>query len=163
MSGDVVQSGLTAQQAIYVAVVASTGDEKLAAEQAGYSEVRSAVWRLSRDPRIKDAIRQAIQAKLDTGASALAVRVLVRVLEDDDANPMAHVAAAKAVLDRGGFAAKLGDGAAPDPSAMSSDQLREMAQRLEDELANRARPAVISGDSAPSAPADDGQSLDLLG
>jgi hypothetical protein len=111
---------------------------RAAPSQSGYD--------LLRHPRVVAALREETTRKLIVESAPLALRVLHRVLNDDSAPPNARVAAAKTILDRAGYAtpAKADKPGEKPLAEQGAGELRDMVERLEQELAGRAKDVTPS-------------------
>ncbi|MBB4017594.1 phage terminase small subunit [Chelatococcus caeni] len=155
---------MTEKQRIFVERVGAGDTPQAAAKMAGYSSHQQEGWRNLQSPVVQIALRQEMQRRLAV-AAPLALKVLVDILESPKAQHRDKVAAAKTVLDRAGFIAP----AATKPTnsddkplhEASTAELRERAERLARELAERATP-VLEGVSVPVSPTDDDQVIDML-
>jgi hypothetical protein len=117
-----------------------------AATLSGYAVPAAESWRLMRHAGVIAAIREETTRRLVTESAPLALRVLHEVLGDSAAPANARVAAAKTLLDRGGYVAQ-SQSPKPDGASIAEKDTRElhdMIARLESELADRARPVTVS-------------------
>jgi hypothetical protein len=116
-----------------------------AAALAGYKDTGSG-YRAAARPGVKAAIVQEVARLLAVEGAPLALSVLVETCRDQAAPARVRVDAAKTILDRAGIAARQ----APEPGAkplsdMGTGELRALVERLEGELAGRARPVIAPG------------------
>ena len=148
------------RQRAFVAAILDGKDPRSAARDVGYSE--SSGYRLTTTPKIQAALRAELVRRMATEGLPLAYSVLVQILRDENAPARVRVDAAKTVLDRGGMPAQRAIAAKETGekslSEMTTDELRNMVDKLESALSERAKPI----DSDRSArPADD-QAPDFL-
>jgi phage terminase small subunit len=148
---------LTEKQVRFVEAYVNGRNITDSAIDAGYSEstasqIGSALLRI---PHVQAAIQAGVRHALALDAP-LARRVLVDLAQDVEMHPKIRLDAAKTLLDRAGHVA-------PRPTTdkstehqalheMSIDQLRALADKLETELADRAKPvdsAQIDAEPAP--------------
>ena len=105
-------------------------------------------------PAILATIQIAVARHLAVGAGA-AVRVLQTFLVDETVDKRLRVVCAKTLLDRAGHiapkAVAAGQGGEIPLNEMSMTDLRALADKLEGELATRAKP-VSSANAAPDKP-----------
>jgi hypothetical protein len=137
-----------------------SGDPRIAAERAGYVDPEVSGYRVAALPAVREAIREGMACLLETRAAPIALKALLEIVGDPLAGAQTRVAAAKTLLDRGGFAPKTDNGATLDAASMSSEQLRGLANGLEAELAKRAE---VLPDSAPKRPVIDVDVAEMLG
>lgn len=116
-----------------------------AAAAAGITE--SVACRAMQSPRFQHAMREAISAKLISEGAPTAYVFLQKVVAGTDSVPAdtrTKVAAAKILLQAAGFVApKPADAPnsqAPEPAAMTTDELRKFVAAGERELSERAQP-----------------------
>jgi hypothetical protein len=124
-----------------------------AARLAGFAEAsRGAVYSLLRAPRVLAAIHTEVRRKL-VAVAPIALAVIERLVKDDTTPPKIRLDAAKTLLDRAGHIAPraIVDKATHELSLheLSIGELRQLADRLEGELAGRAKD--ISGANAAPA------------
>lgn len=149
-----LSSELTLSQATFCDLVASGVDKDEAAERAGYGigNPRAEASRLLQQPMILATIQIAVARQLSVGAGA-AVKVLQDFLVDEKVDKRLRVVCAKTLLDRAGHIAPKavapGAAGAVPLNEMSMADLRALADKLEGELATRAKP-VSSAKPAPS-------------
>jgi hypothetical protein len=144
---------LTLQQRAFVDYVSEGFEISRAVELAGYSDIRpdSEAWRLMRQPAIIAAIHLETARKLAL-AAPVALKALIEFAGDAAIDKRIRLAAAKTLLDRAGHIAP--KALAPSKAGekplneLSTGELRELADKLERELSDRAKP-VISADPAP--------------
>lgn len=134
----------TLSQKVFVEEIAAGADKNAAALKAGYSDARpdSEAWRLLQQPAILAAIQMAVSRRLAAGAGA-AVRVLQDFLVDETLDKRLRVVCAKTLLDRAGHiapkAAAAASGSSVPLNEMSMTDLRALADKLEGEIAGRAK------------------------
>lgn len=137
------------------------GDTILAiADDYGLSDVT--LYHNTNGPEFAAALAKATSRAILDGAPA-AVRLLRRYVEDETIAPRVRLEAARTLLDRAGFAARVAEpGQSPgDAKAlqdMSRDELLATLDKAESELANRA----VAVDSAPDSAPVDAKAADLL-
>jgi phage terminase small subunit len=154
---------LTDLQAAFVANYVETGDSHKAALQAGYAPAtaRTAGTEILRVPHVAQAVARAVAQRLAMSAP-MALAVIEELSSNADISPKVRLDASKALLDRAGFvpprAAANNVGKIDTPlHEMSVDELKTLAARLENELAERA--TDVSGATLVPEPA----AADLLG
>lgn len=147
---------LTAMQAEFVRNVSSGLEPSQAVMLSGYSSanVHSRAHDLLRAPHVRAAIHTEIRNKLVAGAP-VALAVIERLIKDDTTPPKIRLDAAKTLLDSAGHIAPraIMDKATHELALheMTIDDLRQLAERLEGEIAGRARD--VGGASAAPAEA----------
>lgn len=89
----------------YTSEPGALGNASAAARAAGYSEKTARVigWQLLATPHVREAINEANRDQLSGRIATKAVALLERVIDDESVPMRDRVAAAKTVLDRGGF------------------------------------------------------------
>lgn len=159
-----VEKSLTPQERAFVAWYVELGDPYAAAVEAGYSG-KSVKWRaevatLTRQPTILAAIQVAIGRQLISD-SAVARRVAMQILTDEAVTPKVRSDLAIKILRLGGHVEpkqEAKDNTADKSLAeLSMSELRERAEALERELAERARPVISA-----VASASDAQAIDII-
>jgi phage terminase small subunit len=147
---------LTNRQSEFVAAFVESGDAHQAALSAGYAAAtaRTAGTDILGVRHIAQAVAVAVRERL-VASAPMALRVIEMLMNNDTISPKVRLDAAKALLDRAGFVAprprneaQTGDKALHE---MSFDELREMAAKLEDEIAGRAKEVSDS----PAEPVED--------
>ena len=152
---------LTDKQADFVRFHGQGMNGTQAAIACGFpkSSASQRAYELLHTPHVLAAISTAARRRLISDAPT-SIRVL-QYLRDNATSEKVRVEAARTLLDRAGLIAPRA--AAPDTSRevslheMSLADLRELAEKLESELAGRARDV-----GAPLAPAVESQPLDAL-
>jgi hypothetical protein len=141
---------LTDLQAAFVANYVETGDAHQSALLAGYSSsvARTAGTDILRLPHVAQAVALAVQRRLAASAP-MALAVIEELSSNADISPKVRLDASKALLDRAGFvpprAAVSNVGKVDTPlHEMSVDELKTLAARLENELAERATDVSIA-------------------
>lgn len=144
-------------------VTQGRGDYVAAALEAGYSESvakRTQYW-VTRSPQILAAIHLEVAKRLQD-AAPIALKVLTDLAKDDKTPQKLRLEASKAILDRAGHIAPraraLGDAGQKTLGEMSLDELKATQERLNSELAARAKPV-----NAPPVTLDSTQDIDLIG
>lgn len=129
----------TELQARVARAVVETGTLTAAAAKSGVA--LSYCCKLMQDPAVQAAVHAEMRRRLAT-AAPVALTVLITIVRDEAANPRVRVDAAKAILDRAGFGPPkvAAAGAEKALNEMTTGELRELADRLERELADRAKP-----------------------
>jgi len=146
----------TDKQAAFVENIVAGLDKRKAVLAAGYSEnsAESALFQLLRQPLIMAAIQVGIAKRLAMGAP-LALNVMLDLVSDPSMHPKLRLDAAKTILDRAGHIAPkavAANQAGDVPlNEMSMTDLRALADKLEGEIAGRAK-AVSSARAAPAKP-----------
>jgi phage terminase small subunit len=147
---------LTERQSNFVASFVESGDAHNAALEAGYSPAtaRTAGTEILCVPHVAQAVARAVAQRL-----AMSVPMALAVIEELSSNknisPKVRLDASKAILDRAGFvppraAANRIDEPEKSLHEMSLDELKALANRLDDELAGRA----IDVSDATAVPVD---------
>ncbi len=151
--GTALATTLTTQERAFVRGLIAGRDKNDAARDAGYgpNHIEQIVWTLLQRPQILVAVQMGVARALALG-SGVALRVLREVLEDDTVDKRLRVVCAKTLLDRAGHIAPkaAAPGAAGDVplNEMSMGDLRALADKLEGEIAGRAK-EVSSAKPAP--------------
>lgn len=146
--------GLTEMQAAFVRHVSEGVEPNQAVTLAGYgtSNIYSRAHELLRAPHVLAAIHSEVRRKLVAGAP-IALSVIERLVKDDTTPPKIRLDAAKTLLDRAGHIAPraIVDKATHELALheLSLGELRQLADKLEDELSGRAR--NVSGPNAAPA------------
>lgn len=129
-------------------------DPRQAAELAGYAKEGADLEakRLLRHPAILAAVQIGIARRLATGAP-MALSVLQEFAMNQAMHPKIRLDAAKTLLDRAGYispkAVAASNGASVPLNEMSMADLRTLADKLEGEIAGRAK-EVSSAKAAPT-------------
>lgn len=151
--------GLRPNHFDFVSKLSATGDIEAASEHSGLSV--SSGYRLSREPAIQAAVAAEVRRKLQVGA-ALGVKVLLELAASKTASERVRADCAKALLDRAGFIAPRavapGNGLNKQLHELSTADLRALADKLENEIAGRAKQV-----NAPHQDDDTVQHVDLVG
>ena len=151
---------LTKQQALFVTYLGKGLDKAEAAERAGYSEATDAYHVLG-NATVARLIDRTIRTQLREVAAPLALKVLTDLTRDTAVHPAIRRSAARDLLDRAGYVPpKAADADVNDKSiaAMPAEELAALVNKLEGELASRAKDV-----SAPNAQGMDDELLDMLG
>ncbi len=144
----------TVMQRAFALHIAQGFDPKDAAIKAGYSIVsaREIAYDLLQSPAILVAVQISVAQQLASAAPA-ALKLLRDVVQDERCDKRLRVVCAKTILDRAGHIAPkaAAPGAAGDVplNEMSMTDLRALADKLEGELADRAKD-VSSARRAPN-------------
>lgn len=152
MAGELAKT-FTEQQQSFVALVSSGIDPTEAAAQSGYASNNGRVdaWRLMRQPAIVAAIHLEVARRLALGAP-IALKFLQDTVQDSTVDKRLRAAIAKTLLDRAGYipprAAAPGNAGETPLNEMTMGELRTLADKLEGEIAGRAKP-VSSASAAP--------------
>ena len=112
------------------------GNASEAARRAGYSEKTAAEQgrQLLNKPHVVAAIEEANRGLINGSLTTLALDVIQKILEDEDANPRLRLDAAKTALDRAGYIAPK----APEAPERLEKPLSELSvQELEDFIRQR--------------------------
>jgi phage terminase small subunit len=153
---------LNDQQAAFVRSMALTGNAALSVAEAGYKTMTPASVGagLLRTPHVLAALQNEVRRRL-VASAPMALRVITEIVQNETVSPKVRLDGARILLERAGHVAPR-----PTPPAdigetplheMSTDELRSLAGRLEDEIAGRAK--VVPGVMAPAA----ADSVDLVG
>jgi hypothetical protein len=134
------KSGLNDTQEAFVASYAQFGDLALAVAAAGVVPETGRRW--LRQPEILFAIHVETVKRLQSSAP-IAAQVLEEIFKDASVSARVRVDAAKAVLDRAGYAppkaAAPAHGRQVTLTEMSIEELRALADTLAEELSSRAK------------------------
>ena len=164
MSSELATRQLTDKQAEFVRFHCQGMNATQAAVASGYPEASAAQrgYELLHTPHVLAAIHTATRRRLVSDAPN-SVRVL-QFLRDNAESEKVRAEAARTLLDRAGLIAPRA--AAPDGKAnltlheLSLDELRDLANKLQSEMASRPRDAKVV--SAPLVPVHDEQGTDAL-
>ena len=133
------QWGVSESAAFFVQKLAESGSIADACRTSGVAQ--SYGYELVRDPRVQAALALEVRRKLAVGG-ALGVKVLLELAEKATSERV-RADCAKALLDRAGFvaprAAAPGAGLDKTLNEMTIDELKDLAAKLEDEIAGRAK------------------------
>jgi hypothetical protein len=155
----ILTTNLTAREDEFVELMCeglSPGD---AASGAGYP-ARSYID-LLQSPRITRRIEWRMRSVIRNDLAPKAIRLLGRLVDDEAAPARVRVQAARFILDRAGYVPpKAADVEVNDKSiaAMPADELSALVNKLEGELASRAKDV-----SAPNAAVHDNDLSEMLG
>lgn len=158
---------LDERQLGFISYFVESGDAVAAAKAAGYAESTSGNARnvILTQPHIAKAVAFAVRARL-AASTPMALKVIETIAKDDTLPAKVRLDAAKTLLDRAGHVAPRA--VAPDNATetplheMTVDQLKDLASRLGDELAGRAK-TVAGAVAAPVAAPAVEQGTDLVG
>lgn len=131
----------------------------LAAAGAGYGVC--AAYSMLQTPAVTQALSRRMRATLQNDAAPLAIKVLMELTRDETVHAAIRRSAARDLLDRAGYVPpKALEADVNDKSiaAMPADELAALVNKLEGELASRAKDV-----SAPNAPGLDDDMLEMLG
>ena len=119
------------------------GNAAESARRAGYSEstAREIGRQLLDKPHVRAAIDTANRLQLSHSAATKAIRLLERTIDDTSAPIKVRVDAAKAILDRAGYAA----GGRDDRNAASGKSLHQMTSVELEAIAARMRSSLEAG------------------
>lgn len=149
--------GVTEKAAKFVRELTECGSVAEAERRAGVS--KNYGYDLIRVPAVQAALHAEIRRNVSLGA-AIGVRRAIWLCEHAKSESV-QVKAALGLLDRAGFvaprAAPLGSGVEKTLNEMNIDELKDLAAKLEDELAGRAK-AVSAPPKQDAAP----QAIDIL-
>lgn len=167
MAPPLKHEGLTPQQLLFAQRYIAHGEQKLAAEESGYSGDCAAVgYSLLRHPQIAAVIYAELTVRFKVEGATLGQRVLMDIAKDESAPKGVRADCAKALLDRAGFPAQRAREAPKDGERtladLTLDELREMVDRLEKEAANQARDVTPASESLANSDSLDAQSLELI-
>lgn len=149
---------LTNSQETFVELLAAGVGRDLAAAGAGYGQC--AAYSMLNTPAVTQAIARRMRATLQNDAAPLAIKVLMQLTRDETVHAAIRRSAARDLLDRAGYVPpKAADADVSDKSiaAMPADELAALVNKLEGELASRAKDV-----SAPNAPAIDDELAEML-
>jgi phage terminase small subunit len=159
-----IDAQLSNQEAELVRNFIASDDWEQSALAAGYAEstAKMAKYWATQRPAILVAIHLETARRVQTEAPA-AVDTIVKIRKGEiTEGAKVRLDAAKAVLDRAGHIAPraraLGDAGEKTLGEMSLDELKATQERLNSELAARAKTV-----SAPPGPIIDSQAIDLIG
>lgn len=156
-------SSLTEMQAVFVRECSRGTPADVAASIAGYAQPQQTSYNLKSLPHIQAAIASEVRRFLMVEAAPAAVRVMYDFMMDKDMDKKLRLAAAKTVADRAGYIApKARDGKDLEGKSlteMTAEEMREMAQRIQRELSDRA---VVVIDHAPQQGASASQAIDMF-
>ena len=97
------QQRMSEKRQTFIKVLARTGNERLAAEKAGFSFADQAIYKLKADPRVKKGVLEARQALIELDLGGLAYAELLHLITDRDRTPASiRFAACKWVLEAAG-------------------------------------------------------------
>lgn len=156
--GALATKSLTDEQTKLARHYAETGDVTASAAHAGLSLAHSYV--LLRQPQILAAVHQESRRKI-VASAPIALKFMVDLVKDEKAPHKLRLDAAWRLTQMAGHVAPRAAVEKPADTPlheMSTDQLRELAGRLEDEIAGRAR-TVSSAELAPP----EAQAIDVIG
>lgn len=142
---------LTNQQQTFVELLSQGLGKDVAAVGAGYVPGSSAVVLLLQSPHVTRAVERRMRSVLVNDAAPLALRVLQEVAANAEVHPAIRRAAARDLLDRAGYVPpKAASQELADKSiaTMSADELAALVNKMEGELAARAKD-VSAPDGAP--------------
>lgn len=151
---------LNQRQAQFVEAYVELGDPHRAALQVGYATTTAvaASSQILNLPHVALAIARAVRQRL-VAAAPMALKLLIATVQDENCPRRVRVEAARHLLDRAGHvpakARPVDSGSATPLHELSTDQLRALATKLEDEIAGRARDVT-------ETPVEDA-SVDVLG
>ena len=149
----VLAKKFTEQQSTFVREIIAGGDVKEAAIKAGYSQdfANSSAYALLQQPAILAAVQIGVAKSLALD-SPVARKTLRDIMVDETVDKRLRVACAKDLLNRAGFiapkAVAAGNAGETPLNEMSTTELRALADKLEGELAGRAKD-VSSAKPAP--------------
>lgn len=140
----------------FVQAFVETGNASQSALAAGYSKntAQEARRALLTRPSILHSIQVAVRKRMIASAP-MAQRVIEELAKNEDIAPRVRLDAARTLLDRAGHVApRIAEKPSEAPlHELSTDALKQLASRLEGELAGRAKP-VISATAAPNKTQD---------
>lgn len=159
--GEIQPREIKENHLIFVRNFIACGDGTASAIAAGFSEANApgAAWRLLRTPAVVATIQSEVRRELATDAPN-SIRVL-RWLRDNAESHKVRLDAAKSLAAMAGHVAPRAAAEKPADQPlheMTTEQLRELAGRLEDEIAGRAKD-VSSAIPAPEPT----QAIDVIG
>lgn len=160
--GLATQFQLTERQGAFVAAYAKSSLGTASAIEAGYAPEWAAVEanRLLRLPIVSAALQFEVRRRI-TVLAPMALGVLEHLARNEQVADKVRLDAAKTLLDRAGHIAPRAKadsmGADLPLNEMTTAELRSLADKLEGEIAGRAKPV----NAANAAPAPD-QAVDLL-
>jgi phage terminase small subunit len=162
MGAVATQFELTELQEQFVKYTSEGLEPTRAVELAGYSAKNASVeaWRLLRLPHVLAAIRFEVSRKL-VALAPIALATIEGIVKDTTAPAKIRLDGAKTLLDRAGHIAPraIADKSGVDLALneMSISDLRNLADKLESELATRAKPA-----NSANSDTRDAQAIDML-
>ena len=134
------------RQRQFVALIAQGETAKDAARQAGFADHRP----LMVNPIVRAAMLDALQAELVSGILPLSLNVLRQALTSDDISLDKRAAIAKTLVAQGLLTAPENNlsknaNVIKPLHEMTRDELRSQIEKMQSEVAERAKPAVIDG------------------
>ena len=146
---EIISRGLDDLQRRFVSVFVATGDANRARDESGYSP-KTATSHILSSHAVARAI--ALAVRIELGACAPMALNVLKHLAKNGATERVRLDAAKTLLDRGGHVApkaREAENAGETPlHEMSTEGLRSLASKLEEEIAGRAKD-ISSTDAAP--------------
>lgn len=154
---------LNAQMATFVEHFATTGDQRLAAVEAGCHPNRAVQFARAamNDPTVRAGYEHVLRTRFSQ-AGPISLNLLIEMVEDKSKvfEPRVRLEAAKTLLDRSGYTSqgmREASAGTQDLREMTREQLLEEMNRTEAELANRAKLASV----APGANQFDTEVIDM--
>ena len=154
---------LNDSEALWVQTYAEAGDDKAACLAIGYAadQSRKILARFMRAPQVVAALHLEVLRLLQQDAPR-ARRTALSLMENEEVSAKVRADIAFKLLDRAGFiaprAAPAGRGGDTPMHEMTTTELRSLANRLEGEIAGRAKEVG----NVPADPIDDAQAAALL-
>lgn len=148
------------RQRVFIRELAQGSTQDDAAAAAGYSDTTT-LWNLLNSPAVAREVEKGVRAHLQTVYGPRSMRILYDLAHDEKTHPAIRRAAAKDLIGVAGYVPpKAADGLTNDKSiaAMPAEELAALVNKLEGELASRAKDV-----SAPNAQVLDDDMLDMLG
>lgn len=131
----------TANERVFVEVMAQTGDRNYAGTKAGYAVPASGASQALARPAVQDAIRREQLARLNNELLPLAIKTLVDILTSKTATERGKLTATTIVMKH-----TVGSGIEPgegkEPHEMSAQELQERIAALRREASERATPII---------------------
>jgi phage terminase small subunit len=128
-----------AEERLFAAAYADTGDKAFATAQSGYSgPARSVAAKVLARPMVQAEVLRIQQERLENELLPLAINCLRSIIISDKAPAGARVQAAKVVMDRTLGKDQANDG--KEPHEWTAGRLAEEIDRLEQIAAARAKP-----------------------
>jgi len=148
---------LDERQTLFVEAVARGVPYAEAARSAGYTSPAASIMKSA---AVRQAISLTVLEIFKMEGAPIALKVLLDIVRNDKENSKVRADCAKALLDRAGYTARPTEANATpqkDLNEMSTDELKNLVDRLEGELAERAQPLDAPDETGVSA-----EVLDLL-
>jgi len=154
---------LTEKQSIAAHHIAMGVPADVACAIAGYADPPSAAYALRNNPQVQVAVAQNVRKFLYFEAAPAAIRLQYDFMMDPANDKKLRLSCSKTIADRAGYVPpKAKDHNALDGknvTEMTADEMKDMALRIQKELADRATPVI---DNAPQLDDTKQQAFDML-